>query len=307
MSNDSKKEEQGQNPSYTVQYVQATPGFSQTTPGFVQAAPGFAQATPGFSQAGQIPFFYVPQQTSNPFESMDAQSEENGCKRTGWGCRRSGWCKKGGCSWKDDGRSLGTTTDFIANLIFGSLFPIFSLLVTLGMETSKLARIGVIFGQFNFFVLVLAAMRHIAQEHEIHHILFIFPILSVIFFILSIKSWCRFSWIYRTRPNRTEDEKVKGISISGSCHHFWIGFLASFFLSLIGTAIVLIARRNVLRARYGALLGMASSFIAIGIFMAVQGLPAIPLTLGLFLAEISIVHFRRAIITADLENGTTCV
>jgi len=241
---------------------------------------------------------------------MNVQSgEENGCRRSGWGCRRSGWCKKGGCCWKDDGRALGNTTDFSTNLLFGSLFPVFSLLVTFGMETSKLARIGVTFGQLNFFVLFLAGIHHaVLTGHEIPHSAFIASIIfSVIFFIASIKSWCRFSWIYRTRPNKTEDEKVKGISISGRCFHFWIGFLVSFFFGFLGAGIVLIARRNVLRARYGALFGLAVSFIVIGILMAVKGFPAVLLALGLFLAEISIVHFRRAIITADTENGTTCV
>jgi len=270
-------------------------------------APAYLQYPFANMQGQQVPVYYAPVQFAQPQVQLQAPVEAS--EKKGWGCKRSSWCQRreGGCCLKDDGRELGNQTHFAANLAFGSLLPFFSLLVTFGMETSKLARLGVIFGHANFFFTLAAGILAYSRHH--HHGcgggLIVPVIFGVIFLIVSLCHWKRFVWTYATREKKTDDEVVKSSCVSGRCRDSVIGFLVSFIFPFIGTAIILIARRKVLRSRYGALLGFGFSLIVCGVHTAFHGVPPVALVAGLVLVQFSAVHFRRAIMWADANQLPT--
>jgi len=245
--------------------------------------------------AGEQPPVYFMQQPLEETQklTMDVEGQPEGCRKN-WGCKRKSWK----CCWKDDGRPLGSQTDFMVNLFFGTAFPIFSLLITFGMETSKLSRVGILFGHANFF-LVTAAVA--LSGHHSCTIVLLLTLFGFLWLAISFKNWCRFIWTFYSRIDKKEEEMVRTISQAGCCFQFWTGLLASLVLPVIGTAIVLIARRNYLRSRYGALFGLSLHFIVCGIVASVKGFPPVFLLLGLIIAQSSAVHFRRAIICAEAK------
>jgi len=143
------------------------------------------------------------------------------------------------------------------------------------------------------------------EEHErpcFGHILIpalILFVLGLITFCIARRSFRRVLAVFATRQNKTDSEQVKVISEVGSCRHFVIGFLASFFFSFIGAALAIILGQKYLKTRYGAINGMAVHMIISGVILLILGVPPAPLLAGLFLIEISCVHFKRAIISAQ--------
>jgi len=261
---------------------------------------------PQYVPAGNVqPVMYVPQpvQFSSPIASVPINdSEMESLVQKQWGCKRR-W---GGCCWKDDGRPLGTFQNFVVSVIFGTLSPVLSILVMYGMETSKLSRSGVIFGTANsFFVLasiLLFFSRHNPGEISTFHIVIPF-LLGLIILLVSIRFFRHFLYIYATRQNKTEEELVRVISQVGSCKEFLATFFLSLFIPVIGAAISIIVRRRYLYGRYGALSGLGLFLILVGVWCAFMGHPPITLCIGLLLMEFSFVHFRRAIICAQANQG----
>jgi len=302
----------------------------------------FSQPPVYVPQSNAVPsaVFYYPQAAGKQIESSTAadealarnlQAQENaaavpqvapqqenqgGCRRWGgWRSRRCGrnWQNvdsQGGCGWKDDGRQLGNLTNFMQGLVFGAVAPILSLIGVFGFETSKLTRTGALFGNANFFLLFAAGLvssviRHGLNPHiKLYALIPLF--LGIIFVMVSKCSFRRFLYVYRTRTNKTESEEVKVVSEAGKCCSFLTGFLASLFFSLLGASIVLIARRRNLRARFGAFAGLGVSLIIGGVVLLfVKGIPPVLIGMGLFLIQISAVHFKRAIASALAKEGNT--
>jgi len=131
---------------------------------------------------------------------------------------------------------------------------------------------------------------------------------GIIFLIASCKSMRRFMAIYRTRENKSESEVVKVVSEAGNCRGFFLGLVASLVFPWVGTALVLIIRRKNLTSRYGALHGLGVVFIIVGIVGAFHGVPPVALLKGLLLCQISSVHFKRAIASANAqeEKASNC-
>jgi len=265
-------------------------------------------------QAGQYAIYYgsQPNQPPPPFTGfplqemttgvVDYEFNQGGCRRS-WLCGRSGHC----CKPTDDGRPLGTQTDFILHNLLGIFLPFVSLLLSFGFETSKLSRVGVLFGNANFlFALAAGSVAMARHHHDGHFLKWALPltlIVGFIFLILAAKSWKRFRFIYQQRQNKKESELVNGVSLPGICRDTIIAAVVSIVFSLLGTVIILIAKRRSLRSRHGAFIGLSLHLIGAGIFSAVKGSPPILLLVGMFLAQVSSVHFRRAIVCAEMRQN----
>jgi len=288
--------------------------------------------------AGTQPFLYVPQFEplnvgmnnfeTHPFVSSQAENASSGCKRWG-GCQR--W-KANSCCWKDDGRALGTFQNFVVTLLLGTASPFLSILLMYGMETSKLSRNGVLFGTANALLLgsafLLSQSRQasheplpltpgatmegphhqtvqVLQEHEQPHIptwaIITLFVLGLVMLVAAVKSFRRFLYIYGTRQNKTQEETVKVISQKGTCGEFMATFFVSLLFPFIGAFISIIVRRRYLYGRYGALSGFGFAFVATGVAFSFMGCCPAPvvLFLGLIIMELSMVHFRRALMCAE--------
>jgi len=254
--------------------------------------------------AGQQ-FMYAPQpvQFSPSPRNVEMESlveKEGACQRRSWCSRRSG-----GCCIRDDGRPFGTYQNFVQGLFFGTVSPLFSVLMMFGMETSKLSRVGTLFGTANNFLMLSSAMLWWSHHHPEHFHFwgYVFlKIVGIIFLVIAVMSFRRFLYIYRIRQEKTPEEKVKVISQIGCRKEFLITFFVSLFFPVIGTFIGLIARRNYLYGRYGALSGFGCFLLVVGILCSFTAHIPVPLFIGLFIVEFALVHFRRAIICAEISQ-----
>jgi hypothetical protein len=122
---------------------------------------------------------------------------------------------------------------------------------------------------------------------------------GLVFMVISMKSFRRFMVIYRTRENKAEADTVKAVSEAGNCRGFFLGMIASILWPMVGTALVLIIRRKNLTSRYGAIHGLGVMMVIGGIVLAFHGIPPVLLFKGLLLCQISSVHFKRAIASAN--------
>jgi len=230
------------------------------------------------------------QNVAVPVAQIPAQPRE-GCKWSFW--RRGGYnrldAENGNrCCYKDDGRPLGDLNSFMKGLAFGTIAPIFSLLCTHGFETSKLTRLGSLFGNANFFLaLALFAARIVG--------FFAFVPLIISFILLFIAKRS-FWWFMSVYAKRDESEKMKVVSEVGSCKHFALGLVASLLFCFLGAAIALIAGRRYLKARHGVFIGLGINFVISSLFFF-HGFAV--MIAGLSLIQITTVHFRRAISSAQ--------
>jgi hypothetical protein len=262
-------------------------------------------------QAGQFPHVvYTQVPLENPSYTVNDAPEP-----TKESCKKS-WCKRSdqsGCCWKDDGRAFGSFTHFLVSAFLGTVAPLFSLMIVFGFETSKLARTGALFGTANFFLIVAASIVAVVNhlifsktEYITHHDVKnahiaagVSLILGLIIVVIAIRSWKRFLFHYRTRETKKEHEVVDVISNVGSCKEYALSMLISVVFPIIGTAIVIIVRRRYLQGRFGALIGLGVYFVSQGIVQAFQAVPPFGIFVGLFLLELTAIHFKRAIICAE--------
>jgi len=275
-----------------------------------QNPPSYLQYPTGYPMQ---PIFYVPQ--ASPYVTpineeqeklVTSENQENmgGCRRR-WFCRR----RSDGCCGKDDGRAFGSFSHFITTLTVGTIAPVLSLLLVFGMETSKLARVGVVFGTANSFLIaaacIFAWIRHHGQEYQQSHVHLLVPlILGLVLLLIAVKCWKRTLYHYRNRQNKSEDELVKVISLPGTCCQYAVTFLVSLLIPLLGVVICLIARRRYLFGRYGALSGFGAFLVIAGIVGTFHGIPPISLVAGLFVMQLSLVHFGRTIACAQATQPT---
>jgi len=256
-------------------------------------------------QAGspQTQVFYIPQYATVQTE-LETPLVEKSCQRSGgWGgCKR--W--NNGCCSKDDGRSFGTFQNFVFGVVFGTCAPLLSIIMTFGMETSKLSRIGSLFGTSNSFFLlatILIAWNARCEMHKVAPIHVIVPaILGLIFLVIALKSFRKFLYFYKTRETKAEEEKVKVISEAGSCCEFAITFFVSLLLPVLGALASIIIRRKYLYGRYGALSGLGFCLIFLGIACSFHGVYPVVLAVGLLMVQTSLVHFRRALVCVEIAQ-----
>jgi len=225
-----------------------------------------------------------------------------------------------------DKKHFGNMWGFLGTLAFGFLLPLMSCIVIFAMETSHLSRIGVLMGNANMFIwmgsFVISLQRfvqdmqsvhydgddnnHTAQSGESSYFLYWIAlpliIIGFVFYGISFRLFKKFVREYSAEGA----ERMQVHSPAGSCRSFLPAFLISFFFPIVGSTIVVLATKN-LRGRYGALAGMAAMLIALGIMSVpiwvlsfITGNPM--LLIGLTLLECSIIHFRRAIISAELSQ-----
>lgn len=260
------------------------------------------------------PIFYPQVSINNNSETTQPllQNENTGCKRSwGWRCKQSNGTEEKKCCWmNDDGRPLGNLTNFAQGVALGTVSPLFALLGMYGFETTKLNRTGAWFGTANFFLTaglgVAAASHH--WDHPCSGKASIFlMVVGLIALIISVKSFKWFLWTYKTRENKSDHEVVKVISKVGGCAGFVVSFLVSLIFPFIGVMLMLIIGRKELRMRYGALVGFSFYLILSGSVMSIfHGIPPIEFLAGMLLVEMSLVHFKRAFLTAEQQPVNNC-
>jgi len=220
-----------------------------------------------------------------------------------------------------DKKHFGNMWGFVGSLSIGFIVPLISCIVIFAMETSHLSRIGVLLGNANAFIWVgtflisvqrfVQDMSSVQYDAHTHHgdegyVLFWFAVplifIGLAFYGISVRLFKKFVREYSSEGA----ERMPVHSPAGHPRSFLIAFLVSFFLPIVGSAFVVLSTNN-LRGRYGALAGMAAIMIAFGlmsvpiwIFSFITGNPA--LLLGIALLECTIIHFRRAIISAELSQ-----
>jgi len=242
------------------------------------------------------------QAEENSVAPVQQIQEERPCRFSSFFRRRCGGYQKlggsSGCCMKDDGRPLGNLTSFTFGVLSGTVLPFLSLMFVYGFESNRLARTGALYGHANFFILLaIFSLRHIG-------LLALLPFLiGLLFLVISRKSFTRFMFAYNTRQNKTADEEVVTVSQIGTPCKFVLAFLAALLLPIVGAPIALIAGRKLLRSRCGAIAGLSVQLMVFGIIHIVHGLPPALFLFGLILVEISSVHFRRAIASAEQKEG----
>jgi len=255
-----------------------------------------------------VPLAETPNTNSiNNNNSCENNNSSGGCRRWGGGCRRwGGWRREGKCcSWQPTNRPLGSFSDFVSNLIFGLIAPVFAPLIVSAMETSELSKLGALYGTADFFFLLGVGLLHLGAMH--HHAFIpagIFLVISLILFIISCKKSCYYLWNYEQLITKNKSDAVPVYSEVGSCCERIVSFLISFFFPVIGTAIRICCRKS-LESRFGAVKGLGWHLIIVGSVTFLFPLAI----LGLFIVQASKIHFQRAIITAThkANNGASNV
>jgi len=215
------------------------------------------------------------------------------------------------CCSKDDGRSFGTFQNFIVSTLLATVSPLVSIIFTYGMETSKLSRLGSLFGTANAFILFAAALACCSQTI----VALVSLIIGMIFMIISLKSWNRFLFVYITRPNKTDQESIRVITPIGTVCDFILTYIISVFFGVFGALACLLVKRKSLYGRYGAVSGFGMCILFSGmmvfflrLFVGVENYYPFPqqfpvpfpllIAAGIIIIEFSMVHFRRALVCA---------
>jgi hypothetical protein len=192
---------------------------------------------------------------------------------------------------------LGTVTEFFWNLVFATFVPILAPLVVFSLETSQLARLGALYGTADFFLAVAIGAFHFAPH--LHHaagwvVAGVTLLIAIILFASSCRRFWYHLWQYEQVVAKNKAEGMTVVSEVGRRCEFIVSFLLSFFLPILGTLIRIGCRRT-LQSRFGAMKGLAWFLIILG--AVTFGIPV--LIGGLFLLQVSKLHFQRAIISAS--------
>jgi hypothetical protein len=197
-------------------------------------------------------------------------------------------------------RPLGTYYDFLLGMGFGVIAPIFSTAVIFGMETSKISRLGNMFGTANAFVLLATICFLFARfAHGLIVLAILFLIAAIVMYVVTVRKFyrpflCDYQGVVFSSP-----EAVTVISHPGERRDFWISFFFSFFLSVLGTLIRIFWNKS-LQSRYGALLGLAIHLIVFGAIFSFTD-AGMHLLTGLILLQCTLVHFKRAFVCARVD------
>jgi len=197
---------------------------------------------------------------------------------------------------------LGTVTEFFWNLVFATFVPILAPLIVFSLETSQLARLGALYGTADFFLALAVGVFHLAPHMGHHHpagwiIAGVTLLIAIILFVSSCRKFWYHLWQYEQVVAKNKAEGMTVVSEVGRKCEFVVSFLLSFFLPILGTLIRIGCRRT-LQSRFGAMKGLAWFLIILGAVTL-----AIPVLIGgLFLLQVSKLHFQRAIISASAAS-----
>jgi len=190
--------------------------------------------------------------------------------------------------------------DFLLGMGFGVIAPVFSTAVIFGMETTKISRLGNMFGTANAFAFLALACFLLARLAPGLIVLGILSIITaIVLWVVTVRKFyrpflCDYQGVAFSSP-----EAVKVTSKIGEKREFWISFFFSFFLSVIGTLIRIFYNKS-LMSRFGALKGLAVHLIVFGAIFSFSDFGFHFLT-GLVLLQCTLVHFRRAFICAHVD------
>jgi len=190
--------------------------------------------------------------------------------------------------------------DFLLGMGFGLIAPVFSTAVIFGMETSKISRLGNMFGTANIFAaLALICFVSARFAHGLIALGIISLIVAVVLYVVTLRKFYRPFLSDYQGVVFTSAEAVTVTSKIGEKKDFWISFFFSFFLSIIGTLIRIFYNKS-LQSRFGALKGLAWHLIVFGGIFSFTDFGFHFLT-GLVLLQCTLLHFRRAFICARVD------
>jgi len=205
-------------------------------------------------------------------------------------------------------RPFGTFMEFVGGLFFGLIMPFFSL-ITFVFESSQLARLGVMFGTADFFLLTSVAMIQalFRYNQELGNSVFIVAIITVIFFFISVillvkstRQLWRFLAAYEATPNKQPHELVSVASPPGEKRDYIISCILSFLFPVLGSFIRLKVN-NSLQSKYGIVKGLSWNWIIGGFLLGLLA-NGFFLLFGLILLQCANVHFRRAYVCAGIPR-----
>jgi len=268
----------------------------------------FYPAAPAAGSMPSAPYF-LPQ-TTNFVPLPDTPLKQGGCCSSSNNqsqCKTSTWCRRwrggeGGCCNYVDPRPVGEFSHFLGGLALGTFVPVIGPILVGAMETSQLAALGSFYGTVDLLVMIALACWHAAPMSG-HHGLYIaggiFSFLSVILFLVGCCKTRRVLKAYETAVSKDPIVALPVISEEGKRCQYVVSCVISFFLPVIGTALRVMFSRSLL-SRFGSIKGLGWSFL---IFGAITGCPIA--LLGLYLIQLSNVHFRRALISVATKSTST--
>jgi len=197
-------------------------------------------------------------------------------------------------------RPLGTYMDFLLGMGFGVISPVFSTAVIFGMETSKISRLGNMFGTANAFTMAAVWCFLLAKyAHGLIALGIMSLITAIVLYVVTVRKFYRPFLCDYQGANFASAEGVTVVSKAGERRDYWISFFFSFFLSVLGTLIRIFYNKS-LQSRFGALKGLAIHLIVFGSIFCFTDF-GIHLLCGLVLLQCTLLHFRRAFICARID------
>jgi len=256
-----------------------------------QGIPPYATPINGFvpqSTQPVFPTYYVPQ-SPKYYEGDDKQESKEQLIP-----------KQQECSSEIE---HGTTGNFVAGLLFGTVFPVFSWILVWGMETTKLTRLGVLFGTADFFLICAMGAVKMFVHAEEHRFIILgvgiaLLVLSLILLIVGTKKSFCFLMSFES-----SGKKMIINSEVGARRSKCISFVLSFFFSFVGAGLRVVFSRS-LMSRFGTLKGFGFHLLVVGAVMPCNHLPVA--LLGLYIIQISNIHFRMALISAGESLASLC-
>jgi hypothetical protein len=162
--------------------------------------------------------------------------------------------------------------------------------------------LGAIYGTADFFFALAVGLFHVASWRHHHAGIWIASsvilLISIILFLSACRRFWYHLWQYEQVVAKNKAEATPVVSEVGKRCEYVVSFILSFIFPVIGTVIRIGCRRT-LQSRFGAINGLAWFLIVIGAVSA--GIPF--LVAGLFLLQVSKLHFQRAIISASAATA----
>jgi len=228
----------------------------------------------------------------------------NGCHNsceTKEGCKwREGNCRWSKCCRLVSKQPLGETWEFVLSLLLSTMFPVVSAMMVFAMESTQMARIGTLYGNGNFFLLLAI---HLIRVGVSHHALYAVVVLgflaALILYIVGCKYWCSFLVAYKEYCEKHPEEKATATSDAGCRKDYWISFFISLIFPVIGTIIRMLFNKT-LSGRFGGIKGIAWHFLITGAITAWMDQGG-RIIIGILLLQFASTHFRKVLVAATGE------
>jgi len=251
--------------------------------------------------APSAPQYYLPQTTQFVPLPEAPLNQGGACGRNAGGCQTKGWCRwrggEGGCCNYVDPRPIGEFSHFLGGLVLGTFVPIVGPILIGAMETSQLAALGSFYGTVDLLFLISFGLFHMGADHHGAYIAAgLFLLLSIILSFVGCCKTRRAMRAYETAVAKDPSIALPVISEEGKRCQYCVSAVLSFFLPIIATIPRVIFSRS-LHSRFGSIKGLGWSFLVFG---ALTGTPVA--LMGLYLIQVSNVHFRRALVCASTKN-----